>query len=372
MNVLHVVDSLERGGLERVVTDIAIAQRRRGDGAAVFSLNPTGGFVDELQAAGVPVIVGAKSRGFDFEVVRALRRSVHELGIQVVHAHNFVPNYYSAVALWGLRRRVSLVGTCHDMGKRLSGRRLRMAWRWSLLHTAGLAMVGQQVHGHYLGTGFVPASKATVVLNAIPLERFQHPCEQRSRARAALGLPADASVIGCVGRLVELKNHRIVLEVLPDLLRQWPDLRLVLIGGGELEPTLRTEAAALGVCGQVVFAGARADVAQLLPALDVFVLSSLTEGLSIALLEAAAAALPIVATAVGGNPEIVRHGETGLLVPPADGTALLEAVRQLLSNPLARHALGRRAREWVERHASIDALCDAYDAFYRRCGAPAA
>lgn len=128
MNVLHVVDSLERGGLERVVTDIAIAQRRRGDGAAVFSLNPTGGFAHELLAAGVPVILGGKTRGFDLKVARALRRCVNELGIQVVHAHNFVPNYYSAVALWGLRRAL-LVGTCHDMGQRLANRRLCTVWR---------------------------------------------------------------------------------------------------------------------------------------------------------------------------------------------------------------------------------------------------
>jgi glycosyltransferase involved in cell wall biosynthesis len=160
-----------------------------------------------------------------------------------------------------------------------------------------------------------------------------------------------------------------VIEVLPELLRQWPDLRLVLIGGGALEQALRDQAAALGVCGRVVFAGARAQVAPLLPALDVFLLPSLTEGLSIALLEAAAAALPIVATAVGGTPEIVRHGETGLLVPPADGVALRLAVQQLLSDPQESQAMGRRAREWVERNASIDALCEAYEAFYRRCGA---
>lgn len=368
MNVLHVVDSLERGGLERVVTDIAIAQRRRGDGAAVFSLNPTGGFAHELLAAGVPVILGGKTRGFDLKVARALRRCVNELGIQVVHAHNFVPNYYSAVALWGLRRAL-LVGTCHDMGQRLANRRLCTVWRWSLRHTRGLAMVGQQVFDRYVGSGLVPASKAAVVLNAIPLERFPLHGAQRLQARAALGLPADAPVIGCVGRLVALKNHRIVLEVLPAMLRQWPDLRFALIGSGALEPALRAQAESLGVSGQVVFAGARADVAQLLPALDVFLLPSLTEGLSIALLEAAAAALPIVATAVGGNPEIVRHGETGLLVPPADGVALREAVSELLADPQARQALGRRAREWVERNASIDALCGAYDAFYRRCGA---
>jgi glycosyltransferase involved in cell wall biosynthesis len=167
---------------------------------------------------------------------------------------------------------------------------------------------------------------------------------------------------------VALKNHALVLDILPALLRQFPRLRLVLVGDGELQATLGAQAAALGVTAQVVFAGAQADVARLLPALDVFVLPSLTEGLSIALLEAAAAGLPIVATAVGGNPEIVRHGDTGLLVPPADGPALLAAVGRLLADAPGRELLGARAREWVERHACIDALCDAYDAFYRRFG----
>lgn len=375
INVLHVVDSLERGGLERVVVDLAIAQCGRGHGAAVFSLNATEGLAPELHAAGVPVVVGSKSRCADFGVLRALRRGVHELGVQVVHAHSFVPTCYAAAALCGLRRRVALVATCHDMGQRLARPTLRRRWRWALRYVQGVAMVGRQVHDHYVASGLVPATKAVVVSNAIPLARFAPGAEgtpgtddaqRRTQARAALGLPCDGPVIGCVGRLVALKNHRLVLHVLPALLARWPALRLVLIGDGECEAALRAQAASLGVAQQVVFAGARGNVAQLLPALDVFVLPSLTEGLSIALLEAAACALPIVASAVGGNPEIVRSGDTGLLVPSDDAAALRDAVDHLLSHPQARRAMGQRARAWVQVHGSIDALCDAYDAFYRR------
>jgi glycosyltransferase involved in cell wall biosynthesis len=371
IDVLHVVDSLERGGLERMVVDLAIAQRRRGQGAAVFSLNATEGLVPELQAAGVPVVIGGKSRGLELAVLRSLRRSVLGFGTQVVHAHSFVPAYHAAAALCGLRRRIGLVATCHDMGQRLARRRLRWRWRWALRHLQGVAMVGRQVHEHYLSSGLVPAHKAVVVSNGIPLLRFPHGADDRAEARhaarAALGLPGDVLVIGCVGRLVALKNHRLVLSVLPALLARWPALRLVLVGGGECEAALRAQAAALGVAPQVLFAGVRADVAQLLPAFDVFVLPSLTEGLSIALLEAAACALPIVASAVGGNPEIVHSGDTGLLVPPDDATALHEALDHLLSRPQARRAMGLRARAWVQDHGSIDVLCEAYDAFYRRC-----
>jgi hypothetical protein len=133
LRVLHVVDSLERGGLERVVVDLAIAQRQNGDDVAVFSILETAGLRPELEAAGIPVLVGAKRRSFDWNVLAALRSAAIGGGarapMDVVHAHNFVPNYYSAVALLGARHRPVLVGTSHDMGSRLSNRRLRWIYR---------------------------------------------------------------------------------------------------------------------------------------------------------------------------------------------------------------------------------------------------
>src|SRR5262249_52528107 len=122
---------------------------------------------------------------------------------------------------------------------------------------------------------------------------------------------------------------------------------------------------ALGLGDRVHLLGARADVADLLPGFDIFALPSQTEGLSIALLEACASGLAVVASAVGGNPEIVRDGETGLLVPRDDGDALRAALPKLLADPPRRGRLGAAAAAWVARHASIDALRDAYRAVYR-------
>jgi glycosyltransferase involved in cell wall biosynthesis len=366
MRLLHVVDSLERGGLERVVTDLAIEQARLGHEVAVFSLLETGGLADELRAAGIEVLVGGKSRSVDLGLLRRLRGVIKARRIELVHAHNFVPNYHAAAALLGLWRKPTLVSTCHDMGTRLSNRRLLQYYRWSLKHTAGLAMVGAQVHERFVRDGLVPEAKATTVFNGIPVQRFVCNAERRAVARDRLGLGQDALVVGAVGRLVALKNHRLLIEQMPALLQDWPQLRLVILGGGPLEDELRALALQLGVQDQVLLAGQRSDVADLTPAFDVFAMPSLTEGLSIALLEAAATGLALVATDVGGNPEIVRDGQTGLLVPVDDGPALQQALRRCLLDPALRQTLGTQAQQFVTQTASLAKMAEVYADFYRR------
>jgi glycosyltransferase involved in cell wall biosynthesis len=366
LKILHVVDSLEFGGLERVTTDLAKAQHALGHEVLVFSINPTVGLMPELRAANIPVVVGGKSRSLDLAVLSKLRGIAIDRKIDVVHAHNFVPNYYAAMALFGARHQPALVSTCHDMGSRLSNRRLRWLYRLSLLRTRRVAMVGQQVHDRYVESGMVRPQRAQTVLNGIPVHRFTGSPARRLAAREVLGISADVPVIGCVGRLVSLKNQRLLIEALPELRADHPSLRLVVVGDGPLESALRAQAASLNVERHIDFLGQRADVADLLPAFDIFALPSLTEGLSIALLEACATGLAVVATAVGGNPEIIRNGETGLLVPAEDGGALCSALKTLLDDAALRARLGGQASDWVGAHASIDALCSTYDRFYRQ------
>lgn len=360
--ILHVVNSLDYGGLERVVADLAIEQRARGHEVRVLSLCETAGFRDALEGAGVPVLVAGKRRTLDLQVLRMLRAAA--VGAQVVHTHNFVPNYYAALAMTGLRGR-ALVNTCHNMGTRLDNRRLRLLYRGSLHRTARVAMVGEQVRRRFVGDGLVRDAQAVTVLNGIPVQRFGHDARARADARERLGIPATVPVIGCVGRLVALKHHRLLLALLPALARAHPDLRVVLVGDGPEEASLRAQAASLGMAERVLFAGARDDVAALLPAFDVFALPSRTEGLSIALLEACAAGVAVVASAVGGNPEIVRDGINGRLFPDDDGGALRSVLLALLADAGERRRLGAAARDWVATHASVEAMAARYDDLYR-------
>lgn len=365
IGIVHVVDCLETGGLERVVTDLAIEQARRGHRVIVFSITGSGSFAGELEAAGVRVVVGGKRRAFDTGVIRALRRAIIDCDTDIVHTHNFVPNYYAVIALaWPCGRRRVLVNTCHNMGARLSNARLRWLYRLSLARTTRVAMVGAQVHEHFVDSGLVRADRAEVLLNGIPTRRFASGPEARLAARVILGLAPDAVLIGSVGRLVALKHHRLLLELMPALAAACPTVELVLLGDGPLRAELEALADSLSIRGRVHFLGARDDVAQLLPALDVFALPSLTEGLSIALLEACATGLAIVATAVGGNPEIVTDGRTGLLVPPDDREAMRNALEALLNDDALRARLGSAARDWVRANASIEAMRRSHDSFY--------
>lgn len=362
LHIVHVVDSLEVGGLERVTVDLALAQAARGHQVRVFSITDTHGLKGELLDAGIPVIEGHKQRSLDRHTLAALRACVREAQADIVHAHNFVPNYHAALATPGLG--AAQVCTLHDMGARLQNRRLRTLFRLSLLRTPCVAMVGSQVHRQHVGSGLISPDKAHTVLNGIPVERFEHSATARSVARQQLGLADDDLVIGCVGRLVELKNHHRMIEVMPALLARHPGLKLVIIGDGVRAAALRQQIEALGLAGHVLLAGQRSDVGTLLCAFDVFALPSQTEGLSIALLEACATGLAIVATRVGGNVEIITDGESGLLVPADDNTALRNALLRLLSDRPARERLGAAARAWVRAHASATALADAYDRVY--------
>ena len=367
LSIVHVVVTLERGGLERLVTDLAIEQLRAGHRVGVFSLHDTEGFAAQLVEAGVPVVIGHKRGGLDLRTLSALRAFVRERRADVVHTHNFMPNYYAALAMAGLRPAPPLIGTCHDMGTRLNDRKLRLYYELSLLRTARVAMVGGQVHRRFVGDGIVPARKADTVLNAVPLDRFDDTGpDARAQARRALGIDDDALLIGCVGRLVGLKNHALMIDLMPALLQRYPTLRLALVGGGELEQALRARAAERGVAAQVVLTGERPQVADLLPAFDIFAMPSLTEGVSIALLEACASGLAVVATDVGGNPEIIVDGRTGLLVPAQDAPATQGALQRLLDDAGLRQRMGEAAREWARQNASLDALRRRYDSLYRQ------
>lgn len=366
LNIVHVVDSLEVGGLERVTTDLAIAQKAAGHQVSVFSINTTSGLKPELIDAGIEVIEGHKRTSLDRKVLGTLRHWIKSQHIDVVHAHNFVPNYHAAFALIGLRHRPVQICTCHDMGMRLSNRKLRWLFKWSLTRTAEVAMVGKQVFDRYLSMGLVSPAHARPVLNGIPVAKFSFSNEQRNQARAALGLNQTDPVIGCVGRLVSLKNHQRMIEIMPALLRRHPDLKLIIIGDGDRRQALTDLVSQLGLKHNVILAGQRSNVSTLLPALDVFALPSQTEGVSIALLEACATGLAVIATRVGGNPEIIEDQVTGLLIPVDDNDALETALNQLISSPKKRSELGTNAMQWAQQHASDQALQKAYDACYAK------
>ena len=195
--------------------------------------------------------------------------------------------------------------------------------------------------------------RAILIHNGVNLSRFQSLRLGRWAKRSSLGLPQDAWVVGTVGRLTPEKGHVVLLEAAALVLRRLPQVRFLIIGAGHMEDELKRHAHRLSIQNRVIFAGPRRDVEALLGAMDLYVSSSLREALPMALLEAMAASLPVVATNVSGNAELIEDGVTGWLVPPSSAECLADAISLLVADPSRAAAMGAKARSRVAHVFSI-------------------
>jgi glycosyltransferase involved in cell wall biosynthesis len=189
--------------------------------------------------------------------------------------------------------------------------------------------------------------------------------KEKRDLRQELGLPTEGPLLGSIAQFAEHKGHRYLLESLPQIRRSVPGAHLVLFGSGDLEKDLRRQAERLSLNGGLTFAGFRPDAARYLPALDVFVLSSVEEGLGTSILDAQAAGIPVVGTRAGGLPEAVSAGVSGFIVPPRDPVALADAVLRLLRDPGLRERMGRAGRQWVQERFSTARMIEKTLAVYR-------
>ena len=366
MNVTHVVENLNRGGLERMVLDLVALQQREGLRPQVVCLFEAGTLAGELEALGVPLTVCGKRTGLDRGALRRLRQAVRAHATGVLHTHNAVAHYHAVLATLALPGRRRVINTRHGMGAGQRASRRDALYRAAMLATDTVVTVCEAARRDAIARGLVPERRTVAVPNGIRVGAFAAATEAaRAGLREALGVPAGTRLIGTVGRLNWAKDQDGLIRAFARVHAQRPDTALVLVGDGELRASLQATAAAAGVAPAVHFLGDRSDVPALLQGLDLFALSSLSEGYSMALLEAAASALPIVATDVGGNAEIVHDGRTGLLVPDGDPAALAEAIGQLLDAESLAVTLGGAARAWMLEHGSLEAMAARYAQLYR-------
>jgi glycosyltransferase involved in cell wall biosynthesis len=365
MKITHVVENLNRGGLERVVIDLAITQRENGDEPRIVCLFQSGSLAHELTAHGIDVVACNKGAGFDVRALLRLRQLL-AAGPQggVVHTHNVIAHDYAWLALLGFPRR-RLINTRHGMGGKPAGR-LRVAlYRLSMRWTDHVVAVCEAARRTLVEREALPADKVVSVPNGIHVDRFTPASATAHRTLTdALGLPATARVIGFVGRLNWAKDLPTLIRAFALVRRDIANAALVLVGDGALREELAALAAREGVAGDVHFLGDRGDVRDLLQGFDVFAMSSVSEGYSIALLEACATALPIVATAVGGNAEIAVEGVNGRIAPAGDPGALADALGSVLADPEQGRAMGLRGRDWAADEATVARMFARYRKLY--------
>lgn len=357
---MQLVLSLSPGGTERLV--IELCRRLAADvDMVVACLDEPGEWAVEVTNLDIPVISLERKPGFHPSLSVRLGEVIKARRINVIHCHHYSPFVYGLLAAV-LHPSVRLVftehGRLHGVGVS-SKRRLvnPVLARWP----STICAVSSALKQHMVEEGF-PERSIRVVYNGIALGHRPQPAE-RAAMRATLNLPNDAFVIGTVGRLDPVKNIGTLLDALALLKRRYPSARVVIVGDGSEQQQLVARASALGLSDSIVFAGYRGDVRAVMAAFDVYVNCSTYEGVSLTILEAMASALPVVASAVGGNPEVVIDNETGLLVRP-QAQAVATAVGALIENPARRQTMGNAARWRVKRHFTIERMVNDYAAAY--------
>ncbi|HWQ14626.1 MAG TPA: glycosyltransferase [Roseiflexaceae bacterium] len=385
LTVMQLIRNLDIGGAQEVVRTLVAYLAEAGCAPVVCSFKD-GPLRPEIERLGIPVVIlpdrrysVVALRRFVSEMLR-IRRTLADLAqtyqVDVVQTHLLQVLDFLVLTL--RRGDLRVFWTIHNynfmlradqlqrhrwlLGPKRFGYRLlyRLAARW----VDGFIAVSDEVRTALLEQIGAIDDKIAVICNGVDIRRYGGGGD-RAGLRRRLGLPEDAHLMALVGTLKPQKGHRVAIEAARTVAPRFPRLHLLFVGDGAERAALESLAASSGVGEHIHFLGSRGDVPELLASCDSFVLPSLWEGLPMALIEAMASGLPVVASEVSGTKQVMLPGETGLLVPPGDATALAAAMTALLADPVAAVAMGAAGRRRVETAFSAQRQAEDHLALYR-------
>lgn len=363
--VCHVLLSLEVGGAEVLARQFAQSMRDRY--RPVFAcLDSLGTIGASLQEQGVPVRVLHRRPRFDTHCVRNLHRWFIEQNVRLVHAHQYTPFFYASLARVSVRA-IPVLFTEH--GRHYPDqRRERRVWANRLLirRRDRVVAVSEHVRQALISNEGIAPDRVAVIRNGVNTDMFRANPERRSDIRRELGYSDEHEVVIQVARLNHLKDHATAIRAIAALRASRPQLRMMLVGDGELRGDLQEMVAQFDLASCVRFLGARNDVSRLLPAADVFLLSSLAEGIPLTLVEAMLSGVPSVATRVGGVPEVIEDGRHGLLADAGDAVGLADCLRRLLDDPPLRKRIVEAGLERARQLFGEASMLAQYDVVYRK------
>jgi glycosyltransferase involved in cell wall biosynthesis len=360
LRILQVIPSLGIGGAEQMVGHLLLGLSKSHHVAGVSLYPPRESPVESrLRDARIPLWHLGKRKGFELRMFPALARVLREFRPQVVHTHLSVLRYVLPAML--AYPTPVVVHTLHNLAEHETdaiGRAIqRLVFRRAVLPVAISQEVAASVERFY------GLKSIAIIPNGITFDRYQSAQDDRARWRETEGFHRDSILFTCVARLEPQKNPFLLLRAFAAL----NDARahLVLLGSGSLMAPLKAHVHTHGLEGRVHVLGKRDNVRECLAASDVFVLSSNWEGNPLAVMEAMAAGLPVISTAVGGVPDLVQSGEQGILVPPEDFPAFTQAMRLLIDDPAKRTAMGCAARALASTAFRVERMVEGYTSLYR-------
>lgn len=359
--VLFVIDELDIGGTEQQLLELTKRLDRTRYLPMVCCFRP-GRVAAEIQAAGVPVFALTKRARIDLRLVLALAKLMRRERIDLLQSYLFTANTWARLA--AILARVPLVVTSERNVDIWEAWYKRAIGTW-LDGWTRVTIANSQAVKDYLGRRGLAPEKIQVICNGVDPSRFDEPVTPEV-TKAQLGIPPHHAVVGLFARLEPQKDPRTFLQAAAMVSDTRSAVSFLVVGDGSLRIELQQEARELGIGERVIFTGPRRDVPHLLAACDVSVISSLKEGMSNTIMESMAAGKPMVATRVGGNPELIVDGETGFLIRPRDAGGVAAAVGRLLDDPALAKAMGAKGKTRIAQLFSVEAMVEATRRLYDR------
>lgn len=364
--LIFLTTGLVYGGAETQLVQLARGIKTRGWGVKVVSMLPPQAYVADLEDLGIPVESLGMKRGVpDPRALLRLARILRTERPQVLHSHMVHANLLARLVR-PLAWVPVLVCTAHGIDE--GGRHREWAYRFTDFLCDLTTQVSQIGAERYIQVGAVPRAKLQVVPNGVDTNRFSPRPTVRRQLREELDLK-NSFVWLAIGRFEEPKDYPTMIHAFAKVLQHNDGVptQLLIAGQGPMREAIENLVSRLGIANAVRFLGVRRDIPDLMNAADAFVLSSAWEGMPLVLLEASAVGLPVVATDVGGNSEVVLHEKTGLLVPPKNPEALADAMLRLMALPEERRkAMGAAGRAHIEARYKLEAVIDQWEALYAK------
>lgn len=368
--ICHVLHSLQIGGAEMLAKQIAA--KMTGEYRSVFAcLDFQGELGDRLKEDGNTVAVVGRKPGFDIGCATRIAGFCQDNDVQLIHAHQYAPFFYSSIARF-FGRKTPILFTEHGRDHPDYPRQKRILANRFLLHKRdAVVAVSECIRHALMANEGIPSSRIEVIRNGVELSRYDPKRPLRHSVRQELGVDDDQILFMHVARLNRLKDHPTAIRAVAEAIKHDKRIRLALVGDGESRSGIEELVAELGLGNIVQILGERSDVARLLQGADMFMLSSITEGIPLTLIEAMATGLPCLSTDVGGVGEVIVDRRYGELVEPSSPVSLAERMVTLICDERRREEMGLAALARVREAFDAGLMFSQYESIYRNLSASA-
>ena len=349
------------GGTEKHVIALASGLRDRGYETGIVCLFEEGALAGEVRSQGIPLICLNIPPRWGLRTMTALFRFVRSTPIDILHTYLFGFHLFAGLPARLLKVPV-ILSSRREIADWKKGRH-RLVENWGNRFVDRVICCSEAARRWTMQTEKIRPVKLATIYNGVDTQRCKA-SREKSAVRSSLEIPPNAPLIGTVANFSPAKGYPTLLAAAGEILKQCPSAYFLFVGAGPLQKEMQEKASKLQGHDHIVFTGFRSDIPDLIAAMDIFVLASITEGFPNAILEAMAMGKPVVATRVGGIPEILQSGEEGVLVPPQDSAALAQAILFLLHDPKNASRLGARAAEKVRRDFTLVRMIDLHESLY--------